>query len=95
MAEMIFAFECQLDDTWEEKYWTGEWGKPDFIKSEKEYPNPVTGRWNQLFRSTKALANATGMASRKNKNVLLTDFDCSANTIKDFGIEHAIKYDID
>ena len=50
MAEMIFAFECQLDDTWEEKYWTGEWGKPDFIKSDKEYPNPVTGEMESTFQ---------------------------------------------
>jgi hypothetical protein len=50
MAEMIFAFECQLDDTWEEKYWTGDWGKPDFIKSEKEYPNPVTGEMESTYQ---------------------------------------------
>jgi hypothetical protein len=50
MAEMIFAFECQLDDTWEEKYWTGEWGKPDFIKGEKEYPNPVTGEMESTYQ---------------------------------------------
>ena len=43
MSEMIYAFECQLDDTGEEKYWTGEWGKPDFVKSDREYPNPETG----------------------------------------------------
>jgi hypothetical protein len=50
MAEMIYAFECQLDDTWEEKYWTGEWGKPDFIKVEKEYPNPVTGEMESTYQ---------------------------------------------
>jgi hypothetical protein len=50
MAEMIHAFECQLDDTWEEKYWTGDWGKPDFIKSEKEYPNPVTGEMESTYQ---------------------------------------------
>ena len=50
MSEMIYAFECQLDDTWEEKYWTGEWGKPDFIKSDKEFPNPVTGEMESTFQ---------------------------------------------
>ena len=50
MSEMIYAFECQLDDTWEDKYWTGEWGKPDFIKSDKEYPNPVTGEMESTYQ---------------------------------------------
>ena len=50
MSEMIYAFECQLDDTWEEKYWTGEWGKPDFIKTDKEYPNPKTGEMESTFQ---------------------------------------------
>jgi hypothetical protein len=50
MAEMIFAFECQLDDTWEEKYWTGEWGKPDFVKSDLEYPNPDTGEMESTYQ---------------------------------------------
>lgn len=50
MTEMIYAFECQLDDTWEDKYWTGDWGKPDFIKSDEEYPNPVTGEMESTFQ---------------------------------------------
>jgi hypothetical protein len=50
MSEMIYAFECQLDDTWEDKYWTGEWGKPDFVKSDKEYPNPVTGEMESTYQ---------------------------------------------
>ena len=43
MSEMIYAFECQLDDTWEDKYWTGEWGKTIWKESDRTYPNPVTG----------------------------------------------------
>jgi hypothetical protein len=43
MSEMIYAFECQLDDSWEEKYWTGEWGKTIWKESDLMYPNPVTG----------------------------------------------------
>ena len=50
MSEMIYAFECQLDDTWEEKYWTGEWGKPDFIKTDREYPNPKTGEMESTYQ---------------------------------------------
>jgi hypothetical protein len=50
MSEMIYAFECQLDDTWEEKYWTGEWGKPDFVKTDKEYPNPKTGEMESTYQ---------------------------------------------
>jgi hypothetical protein len=50
MSEMIYAFECQLDDTWEEKYWTGEWGKPDFVKSDQEYPNPKTGVMESTYQ---------------------------------------------
>lgn len=43
MSEMIYAFECQLDDTWEEKYWTGEWGKTVWKETDHTYPNPKTG----------------------------------------------------
>jgi hypothetical protein len=43
MDEMIYAFECELDDSWEEKYWTGEWGKTVWKESDLTYPNPVTG----------------------------------------------------
>jgi hypothetical protein len=50
MSEMIYAFECQLDDTWEDKYWTGDWGKPDFIKTDEEYLNPVTGEMESTFQ---------------------------------------------
>jgi hypothetical protein len=50
MSEMIYAFECQLDDAWEEKYWTGEWGKPDFIKTDQEYPNPKTGVMESTYQ---------------------------------------------
>jgi hypothetical protein len=50
MSEMIYAFECQLDDTWEDKYWTGEWGKPDFVKSDQEYPNPKTGVMESTYQ---------------------------------------------
>lgn len=50
LNEMIHAHRSKIDDTWEEKYWTGEWGKPDFIKSDKEYPNPVTGEMEATYQ---------------------------------------------
>ena len=28
--EMIFAFECKLNDDWDEQFWSGEWGKINF-----------------------------------------------------------------
>jgi len=49
LGEMIFAHRSKLDDSWEEKYWTGEWGNPDFIKTEKEYPNPETGEMEYTY----------------------------------------------
>ena len=49
MDEMIYAFECQLDDSWEEKYWTGEWGKTVWKESDHTYPNPVTGVMEKTY----------------------------------------------
>ena len=49
MDEMIYAFECQLDDSWEEKYWTGEWGKTIWTESDHTYPNPVTGVMEKTY----------------------------------------------
>jgi hypothetical protein len=41
LDEMIFAFECKLDDSWQEKFQSGEidWV---FKKTEETYFNPVT-----------------------------------------------------
>jgi len=50
LEEMIHAHRSKIDDTWEDKYWTGEWGKPDFVKTEKEYPNPVTGEMESTYQ---------------------------------------------
>jgi hypothetical protein len=32
-----------LDDDWQEQFWTGEWGDTNWIKTDREYPNPETG----------------------------------------------------
>jgi hypothetical protein len=49
LDEMIHAHRCMRDGDWEDKYWTGEWGKPDFVKSDTEYPNPVTGEMESTY----------------------------------------------
>lgn len=53
LGEMIHAHQCIRDDSWEEKFWTGEWGKPDFVKSDKEYPNPKTGEMESTYQLNK------------------------------------------
>lgn len=50
LGEMIHAHRCTRDGDWEDKYWTGEWGKPDFVKSDMEYPNPVTGEMESTYQ---------------------------------------------
>lgn len=50
LAEMIHAHRCIRDGDWEDKYWTGEWGKPDFVKSDTEYPNPITGEMEATYQ---------------------------------------------
>lgn len=30
LGEMIFAFECVLNEDWDEQFWTGEWGEMKF-----------------------------------------------------------------
>ena len=49
MDEMIHAHRCKVDPDWEEKYWTGEWGKTIWTESDKEYPNPVTGVMEKVY----------------------------------------------
>ena len=43
MDQMIFAHENKLNDDWQEQFWTGEWGDTNFVKTDREYPNPETG----------------------------------------------------
>lgn len=43
MDQMIFAHESKLNDDWQEQFWTGEWGDTNWIKTDREYPNPETG----------------------------------------------------
>jgi len=49
LDEMIFAFECKVDDSWQDKFFTGEadW---QWEKSEETMFNPVTGKEEGVSR---------------------------------------------
>jgi hypothetical protein len=49
MDEMIHAHRCKVDDSWEEQYWTGEWGDTVWTETGREYPNPVTGVMEKTY----------------------------------------------
>lgn len=49
MDEMIHAHSCKVDDSWEEQYWTGEWGKTIWTESEEDYLNPLTGVMEKVY----------------------------------------------
>lgn len=50
LGEIIFAHQSKVDDSWEEQFWSGEWGKEKWIKSDSEYPNPVTGKMEAVYQ---------------------------------------------
>jgi hypothetical protein len=56
LAEMIHAHKSKLDDSWEEKYWTGDWDPVVFEKTEQEYHNPVTDKMEKVY-TTKFAGN--------------------------------------
>lgn len=49
LDEMIYAHSCKIDDTWEDKYWTGEWGDTIWKETDREYPNPKTGVMEKTY----------------------------------------------
>ena len=49
LNEMIFAFECKLNDNWDEEFWTGEWGESTFEESEEEHLNPLTNKMEKMY----------------------------------------------
>lgn len=53
LAEMIHAHSCKVDDSWEEKYWTGEWGEMKWKKSDVEFMNPITGKKESTYEMEK------------------------------------------
>jgi hypothetical protein len=52
LDEMIFAFECKLNDSWDDEFWTGEWGKSEFVETDEEYLNPLTNKTEKLYTMT-------------------------------------------
>jgi hypothetical protein len=50
LGEMIFAFECQLNEDWDEEFWTGTWGDTVFEESDVEFPNPITGVMEKTYQ---------------------------------------------
>ena len=49
LDEMIFAFECKLNDNWDEEFWTGEWGQSTFEETGEEMFNPLTNKTEKLY----------------------------------------------
>ena len=53
IGEMIFAFECKLDDSWQDKFRSGEHDIV-WVKDEKhQFPNPKTGVMESTYRMEK------------------------------------------
>lgn len=50
LNEMIFAFECVLNEDWDEQFWTGEWGKMEFEETGEEAHNPITNKVEKLSK---------------------------------------------
>ena len=53
MNEMIFAFECNLDDSWQDKFRSGEHDLIWIEDKERQFPNPKTGVMESLYRMEK------------------------------------------
>ena len=56
LSEMIHAHRSKIDDSWEEKFWTGEWDPVVFEKTEEEYHNPITDKMEKVY-TTKFAGN--------------------------------------
>lgn len=48
LNEMIHAFECKVDDSWDDQYWTGEWGDMESKETDQTMINPLTGKEEKL-----------------------------------------------
>jgi hypothetical protein len=49
LKEMIHAHRSKVDDSWEDQFWTGEWGDTLWEKSDVEFPNPITGKMESTY----------------------------------------------
>lgn len=50
LEEMIHAHRSKVDDSWEDQFWTGEWGDTIWTKSDVEFPNPETGVMESTYQ---------------------------------------------
>ena len=50
LNEMIHAHNSKVDESWEDKYWTGEWGEMKWTKTDTEFMNPITGKMESTYR---------------------------------------------
>jgi hypothetical protein len=50
LEEMIHAHRSKVDDSWEDQFWTGEWGDTLWEKSDVEFPNPETGVMESTYQ---------------------------------------------
>lgn len=50
LNEMIFAFECKLNDNWDDEFWSGEWGETEWIETDETHFNPFTQKEEKLFQ---------------------------------------------
>ena len=49
LNEMIFAFECKLNEDWDEEFWSGEWGESKFEETGEEHFNSLTNKMEKLY----------------------------------------------
>lgn len=52
LGEMIFAFECELKEDWDEEFWSGEWGKTEFVETDEGYIDPLTNKSEKMYTMT-------------------------------------------
>lgn len=53
LDEMIFAFECKLDDSWQEKFRSGEHDLLWVENTDHQFANPKTGKMESTWRMEK------------------------------------------
>jgi len=49
MGEMIFAFESELNEDWDDQFWSGEWGETKWTETDEEYTNPLTNKSEKVY----------------------------------------------
>ena len=49
---MIFAFECELKEDWDEEFWSGEWGETKWTETDDEHTDPLTNKSEKMYTMT-------------------------------------------